>query len=126
MSPEWSCSVPRDVVGQVSPGVSWCPLVSPGVPWLVGWCPLAGVPQGDEELSHSTKCYTRPVFPSQIQLLIDQPLTNKEERGIEANVLASLAQCYNVTMSVRRLIDNLSDIIELFECVTNPPHIWLY
>ena len=91
MSPEWSCSVPRDIVGQVSPGVPWCPLVSlvsPCVPWCllfspgVPWCPLAVVPQGDEELSHSTKCYTRPVFPSQIQLLIDQPLTNKRKEEL--------------------------------------------
>ena len=133
MSPEWSCSVPRDIVGQVSPGVPWCPLVSlvsPCVPWCplfspgVPWCPLAVVPQGDEELSHSTKCYTRPVFPSQIQLLIDQSLTNKRKE--ELTLYESKCFGHNVTMSVRRLIDNLSDIIELFECVTNPPHIWLY
>ena len=102
MSPEWSCSVPRDVMGQVSPGVSWCPLVSPGVPWCplmslgVPWCPLAGVPQGDEELSHCTKCYTRPVFPSQIQLLIDQPLTNKRKEELKQMFWP---HWHNVTMS---------------------------
>ena len=65
------------------------------VPDRVQHCPLSGgagvvspqmqragvVPQGYElELSHSTKCYTRPLFPSQIQLLIDRPANNFVQR----------------------------------------------